>query len=238
MQDRSSSLAWMACAIVAAVAACGGDGLDPGSQPGTGTATLLINADVIATPLVPNAAKATDFNTSFSVEITKGGQDVVADSVVVVSDAGPVTLLPDNQTNRRWRGAQSGYYEIYQLTVEAGADNVRDVQVDGPALHYFTAPLPGATVDATMPLVVTWKRSEPATVITLDTQQLDSVAISDTGTYTIPVGGLKSKSTETEQEQLRIDRAERITPAGAVVGSDVRVMVRNEIDLVVAPTGR
>ncbi len=238
MMNRSSNLTWLPCALLATMAACGGGGLDPGSQAGTGTATLLINADVVATPLVPNASKATDFNTSFSVEIRKGGQDVIADSVVVVSDAGMVTLLPDNQGNQRWRGAQSGYYEIYRLTIEAGADNVRDVQVDGPALHYFSAPLPGATVDATMPLVVTWKRSEPATVITVDTRQLDSVAISDTGTYTIPVGGLKSKPDQTEQERVRIDRAERITPLGAVVGSDVRVMVHNEIELVVAPTGQ
>lgn len=231
---KIQSFAWSFLAL----AACGSDGLDPGSTPGTGTATLLVNADVIASPLVPNASKPTDFNTTFTVDITKGGQGVALDSVTIVSDAGPVVLTADGVLGRRWRGAQSGYYEIYQLTIESPTDNLRDVQVDGPALHYFTAPLPGATVDATMPVAVTWKRSEPATVISLDTRQLDQIAISDTGTYSIPVGGLKSKSTETEQETIQVDRAERITPAGAVVGSDLRVMVRNEIELVVAPTGR
>lgn len=221
----------------AALVACGGGGLDPGNDPGTGTATLLVHADFEAAPLVPNASKATDFNTSFSVDVTKGGQPVTIDSIVVTSDGGSVTLAPgDGPLGIRWRGAQSGYREIYQLTIEAGADNMRDVQVDGPALHYFSAPLPGATVDATMPLLVTWKSAETATIATLDTRQLDSVAIGDTGTYTIPIGGLKSKETETESEQLRLERAERISPAGAVVGSDVRVMVRNQIDLVVAPT--
>ena len=234
MRNRGPNLTWLPCALLAA---CGGGALDAGSQPGTGTSTLLINADVIATPLVANAAKATDFNTEFTVDLSKGGVPVAADSVTIVSNTGTTTLVADGPLARRWRGAQAGYQQIYQLTIEAGADNIRDVQVDGPALHYFTAPLPGATVDATIPLVVTWKRSEPATVITLETKELHSVAISDTGTYTIPVGGLKSKPDQTEQEHVQVDRAERITPSGAVVGSDVRVMVTNEIELVVAPTG-
>lgn len=234
---RISRLATLSSTLVA-LAACGGDGLDPGSEPGTGTSTLTVNGDVAATPLVPNASKPTDFTTSFEIDVSKAGAPVTGAIVTVVSDAGAVVLTQsDGPLGRRWRGAQNGYYEIYQLTIDAGADNVRDVQVDGPALHYFTAPLPGATVNATMPLVVSWKRSEPATVISLDTRELDQIAISDTGTYTIPVGGLKSKSTETEQEELTVDRAERITPAGAAVGSDFRVVVRNRIDLVVAPTG-
>ena len=190
--NRRSNLAWLPCALLTATAACGGGALDSGSQPGTGTSTLLINADVIATPLVANASKATDFNTEFTVDLSKGGQPVAADSVTIVSNTGTTTLVADGPLGRRWRGAQAGYQQLYQLPIEAGTDNIRDVQVDGPALHYFTAPLLGATVDATMPLVVTWKRSEPATIITLDTKLLDSVAISDTGTYTIPVGGLKS----------------------------------------------
>jgi len=237
MRMRTLGLATLP-AMLWSLAACGGDGLDPGSEPGTGTATLSVNGDVVATPLVPNASQPTDFTTSFEIDVSKAGASVTGATVTVTSDAGQVVLTQsDGPLGRRWRGAQNGYYEIYQLTIEAGTDNVRGVQVDGPALHYFTAPLPGATVDATMPLVVSWKRGEPATVISIDTRELDQIAISDTGTYTIPVGGLKSKSTETEQEQLTVDRAERITPAGAAVGSDFRVLVRNRIDLVVAPTG-
>jgi hypothetical protein len=222
--------------LVAATAACGG-GLDAGDDPGTGTATLLVHGDVRANPLITNASKSGDFTTEFEIDVTKGGAPVAIDSIVVTSDAGDVTLAREGALGIRWRGAQSGYHEIYRLTIEAGADNVRGVQVDGPAIHHFTAPLPGATVDATMPLVVRWERDEEASIATIDTKELDSVAIGDTGTYTIPVGGLKSKENETESEELRLDRAERVTPAGAVVGSDLRVMVRNQIDLVVAPTG-
>lgn len=222
--------------FIGGLAACGGDGLE-GDDPGTGTGTLRVNADFVATPLVTNARTATDFDTSLEVEVTRAGQPVTVDSIVVSSDAGDVTLTASD-TGARWRGAQAGYYQAYRLTILAGADEVRGVQVDGPALHYFTAPAPGATVDATMPLLVTWESSEEAELATIDTKQLDSIAIVDTGRYTIPVGGLKSKETETESEQLRLDRAQRISPAGAVVGSDVRVMVRNEIELVVQPTGR
>lgn len=223
--------------LLLAVPACS-DGLPSGDDPGSGTATLLVNGDVIATPLIANAQRAADFNTAFTIDVTKGAAPAAIDSITVESDAGIVTLARDGALGLRWRGAQSGYHQIYRLTIEAGADNVRDVQVDGPALHYFTAPLPGATVDATMPLVVTWKRSEEATIATLETRELDSIAIGDAGTYTVPVGGLKSKDNEVEQERIRVDRAARVSPAGAVVGSDVRVLVRNEVEVVVAPTGQ
>lgn len=224
-------------AVVWLAAGCGG-GLEEGDDPGTGTSTLLVHADITATPLVANASRAADFNTSFDVDVVKGGLPAAVTSIVVTSDAGDVTLAPEGGAMIRWRGAQSGYHEIYQLTIEAGADNVRGVQVDGPSVHHFTTPAPGATVDATMPLVVEWDRDETAQSASIETRELNEVAIGDTGTYTIPAGGLKSKETETEQERLRVDRSQRVTPAGAVVGSDVRVLVRNEIELVVAPTGR
>lgn len=224
--------------VVWLAAGCG-DGLEAGNSPGTGTSTLLVNADFTATPLVVNAVRAADFNTELTVDITKGGDPLAVDSVVVTSDGGEVALAPaGGPLDRRWRGAQSGYHEIYQLTIVAGADEVRGVQVDGPAPHHFTAPTPGATVDATLPLVVTWASEEDAASATISTRELNEVAIGDSGTYTIPVGGLKSKETETESERVRVDRSERVTPAGGVVGSDVRVLVRNEIELVVAPTGR
>ena len=233
---RVWSSARLATMLLIAVPACN-DGLAAGDDPGSGTATLLVNADVIATPLIANAQHAADFNTAFTVDVTRAAVPVAIDSITVESDAGIVTLARDGALGIRWRGAQSGYHQIYRLTIEAGADNVRDVQVDGPALHYFSAPLPGATVDPTMPLVVTWKRSEAAPIATLETRELSSIAIGDAGTYTVPIGGLKSKDNEVEQERIRVDRAARVSPAGALVGSDVRVLVRNEVEVVVAPTG-
>jgi hypothetical protein len=220
------------------VAACSSSGdLDPGAgnDAGEGSLTLRVDADVQARPLVPNASKAIDFTTSFSIRLELGGTPVTTGEVTVESSAGPVALAFQSEGNR-WTGAQNGYVEVYRLSASSGANTVDNVRVDGPALHWFTAPAPGATVDTRAPVNVTWSRGEEAETALLDTDQLDTLAIADSGSYMIVAGGFKSKREEVEQERIRLDRSTRVTPAGAVVGSEMRVTVRNEISVVVAPT--
>lgn len=213
--------------------ACGGGDLAPGAgdDPGTGSLTLEVDADISARPLVTNAKTATDFTTEFHVRIQKGGTDVTTGTVFVTSSAGqvPLTYAADN----RWTGAQPGYFEVYELSATMGADYVDGIRVDGPALHYFTAPLPGATVDSTMPLPVTWKRGEEAETASLDTDKIDQLTITDSGTYSLPAGSLKSKSDAVEQDRIRIERSSAVVPTGAVAGSQMRVHVRNDVELLV-----
>lgn len=220
------------------VAACSSSGdLDPGAgnDVGEGSLTLRVDADVQARPLIPNASKAADFTTSFSIRLDVGDVRVTTGVVTVESADGLVALTYDSESNR-WTGAQNGYAEVYRLSATSGADTVDSVRVDGPALHWFTAPAPGATVDTRAPVTVTWSRGEEAETALLDTDQLDTLAIADSGSYMIVAGGFKSKREEVEQERIRLDRSTRVTPAGAVVGSEMRVTVRNEISVVVAPT--
>jgi hypothetical protein len=48
---------------------------------------------------------------------------------------------------------------------------------------------------------------------------------------------LKSKPEEVEEEELRLQRSDRVSPAGAQPGSELRVRVESRIELLVAPTG-
>ncbi|MBE7451186.1 MAG: hypothetical protein HS111_20520 [Kofleriaceae bacterium] len=235
----SSAVSALASVLVAApLAACGGDALDPGAgdDPGTGSLTLLVDADLEATPVVTNAASADGFRTRFHVAVRKDDAPVTAGEVVVTSNGGAVSLTYD-AGEARWRGEQAGYHEVYVLSVTSGDDFVDGVRVDGPAPHHFTSPAAGATVDAAAPLVVRWARGEAAAVARFETEALDELEVADSGTFTVPIGGLRSKPGEPEQERLRLDRFARVTPAGAVAGSSVRVEVRNELALVVAATG-
>lgn len=225
-------------AAIAVSAACGGNSLDPGSgnDLGTGTRTLLVDADVQASPQITNASTAADFQTHVEVRISKDNVAVTTGTVTVSSAGGDIALVFQPAENRWW-GLQAGYHEVYELNVQSGDDAVEAVRLDGPALHHFTAPAAGATVDATMPLAVRWERGEAADAADFDTEEMDSISIADTGAFDVPVGGLKSNGGETEQERLRLDRHSRIAPAGAVAGSELRVEVRNEIDVLVAATG-
>lgn len=222
----------MMCALAAA---CGGSELDPGAgnDPGTGTSTLRIDADLHASPIVSNAASPQSFTTELSVDVRKGDLAVTTGTVTVTSNGGTVALVYGG--DNRWHGAQAGYHEVYVLDVDSGDDHVNGVRIDGPSVHAFTSPSPGALVDPHVALELTWDRDDAAQTAYLDTEQIDTIEIADTGRYTIPIGALKTKDTETEQEQIRLDRASVVIPAGAVGDSSVRVRVRNEIDLLVMP---
>lgn len=218
--------------------ACGSDGdLDPGAgdDPGEGSTTLLVDADVVASPVVPNATNPGDFLTTFRVRLERNGLQVTAGLVSIESSQGVVMLTYSGEGNR-WVGSQNGYSEVYRLAAKADVDYVDGVKVDGPSVHAFTAPLPGATVDTRLPVMVTWTKSGTAETARLDTDKLDELVIPDSGSYSIPPGGFKSKSDEVEQERIRLDRSQRVTPLGAVAGSELRVTVRNEISVVVAAT--
>lgn len=220
--------------VVATAAACGGDATDAG----TGSGTLRVDGDVEATPEVANADEPTEFTTSFHVRVTKDGVAVTTGEVVVTSDGGSVALVWDpTDQDGRWRGAQAGYYEVYELDVTSGDDFVSGASLDGPDVHVFTSPATTGAIDATQPVAVTWSRDDEADAAAIQTREIDPVAIDDLGTYELPVGALRSKPDEVEEEEIRVERSSRISLAGGVAGSELRVRIENRLPLVIAPTG-
>jgi hypothetical protein len=87
-----------------------------------------------------------------------------------------------------------------------------------------------------MPLPVTWAKTETADTAFIQTRQLNRTTISDTGTYSLAAGSLRSKPDQTENERIDLTRADVITPAGGAAGSLFTVAVTNEIDLIVQAT--
>jgi hypothetical protein len=219
-------------------AACGGSDLDPGAgdDPGTGTSTLTVEGSISAEARLSNARNAADFDTEFSVRIELAGQQVTTGDVTVTSAGGTVALQYDPQNNNgRWRGSAPGYDEVYILDVISGADEVTGVRVDGPDPHVFSAPLPGATVDATMPLDVAWSRGDVADSTSIRAGELDAIAIDDRASYSLAPGALKSKKDEAQENEIRLRRTNRTIPAGAVGGSEVSVSIENHITVVAQP---
>lgn len=214
-----------------------GGGGDAGvvDNPGTGTGTLVVDGVASAEPSVVNSTDLSNYLTTFSVRITKAGTDVTTGTVSIASSAGSVALLFDG-TTMRWRGAQAGYFQNYTLDATSDVDNVMGVTVHGPDIHSFTAPTLGATVDSTMPLALTWTRTEMAEAAAIRTRLINPISIADAGTYSLPAGSLKSKPQETENEDIELTRSQRITPAGGAAGSTFRVAIRNHVTMIVQPT--
>ncbi|RMH41229.1 MAG: hypothetical protein D6689_11600 [Deltaproteobacteria bacterium] len=217
-----------------AVVGCGGSaGGGSGDDLGSGTQTLVVTAAIEADNQIPNATDVNDFTTSFDVRVRRAGQDVADATVTVTSAAGAVTLAYSG--DGRYRGAQVGYHEVYRLDVVAGDDDVTGARVDGPDIHVITAPQPGALVPRSADLVVEWARDETAEVAEIETKEMDKVAIDDTGTFTVPAAILNQDDSEIKDDEVRIWRTNRLSPAGGAGGSSLSVTVRNEIDVLVAP---
>lgn len=213
--------------------------LDPGagSDPGGGTQTLLVNGNAHATPRSANATSQTDFDTDFSVDISLAGATVSTGTVMVTSTSGSVPLVfQTDQAGSSWRGTAPGYDEVYQLDVTSGPDTVTGVRVDGPDIHSFTAPLPGANIDTTTPLTVTWDRATEAHIATLRTDGgdngLGSLEIPDSGTYAMAANFLRADAQTVRTDQLRLIRENDVTPAGAAAGSLVSVSIENDVEVV------
>jgi len=221
--------------------ACGGDALDPGSgnSAGDGTGTLFVDGSARAEPLIPNAASADDFNTEFDVRVSLNGQTVNTGTVTMTGSSGTTELVfsPDGEFGGHWRGLASGYDEVYIMDVDTGTDNVTGVRVDGPDVHVFTAPLPGDTLDSLVPVELTWDCDDNADIITLRAGEVDNIAITDQGTFTLPAGTLRNDSGQTVENELRLSRTNRVTPSGGVPGSELAVSVRQEITVLAQPTG-
>lgn len=235
MVTRFTSRAALAAGLL--LGGCGSDGVgDGGNDLGSGTQTLTVQATVEAESVVPNGDTDNDFATSFEVRVRRGDVDVPDATVVIESTAGTVTLTWQGD-GEHYRGSQVGYHEVYALDVDAGDDHVHGVQLDGPDLHVFTKPDASAPIDATLPLEVTWSRDEQAEVAGIKTRETDRLTIADTGLFTISPGDLESSPDQTEEEEIRVWRANQLAPAGGAGGSSFEVRIENYVDLVVAPTG-
>ena len=220
------------------VAACGGSDLDPGSgsDPGGGTGTLVVDGSARAESRLSNAQVPSNFDTSFEVRIRLNNVDVIDGSVTVTSASGTFKLLlSDTDNGKRWRGSAPQYDEVYVLDIVSGEDAVDNVRVDGPDIHAFVEPLAGATVDPTAALAIRWGGDHAVESASIDAEEIDSLAIDDTGEFSLPPGSLKTDQDEVRQNTLRITRANRVVPAGGAAGSEWSVSIRNEIDVLASP---
>jgi len=221
--------------LVLGLAACGGSNLDPGAgnDPGTGTGTLAIEGSVHASSRLVNARTSAEFDTEITVRVSLNTQTVTTGTVTITSSTGKVPLSygPDN----RWTARAPTYDEVYILDIESGPDKVTGVRVDGPDIHVFSAPTAGATVDSTMPLMIQWDREDQADTAALRAENVDSLSIPDTGSYSLAAGSLKAADNEARQNTLRLTRTNRVVPAGTSGGSTWNVTIENEIDVVAKP---
>jgi hypothetical protein len=220
--------------VALALWACS-DGADlmpgAGNDPGTGTRTLVVEGAVAALPMRFNAPVGRNFATEFSLRLSRDDGPVVDGTVTITSATGKVSLTYEQD---RWTGSAQSYDEVYVLDVASGADHIDSVRLDGPDVHVFTQPLPGATVPTTLPLTIQWIRTAEADAAALRTESTDWIEIADAGSYVLPPRALKGEPNRPDFT-VRLARTNRMVPAGAAAGSTWSVTIENRLKLDTEP---
>jgi hypothetical protein len=227
---------WSLCAAASAIAfatACG-NGTGPATSrnnPGTGSSTLLVVADIDANddPTIVGG-----FSTDYSVTLRTGAGAPVSGATVTISNPG----LPGGKVTLPETAAGSGDYLItgntfpggdFQLDVVQGTNNVHGVVLGGPGLHNITQPAKNDTVAANQPMLVRWTVPSRAKSAELETKDFATVTLPDTGSYSIP--GIDNPPRP--DQRIRVFRFNEVDIAGGLIGSRLQVKVRKTVEPVV-----
>lgn len=216
-------------AIAALLAAACGDGAGPAverNDPGTGTNTLKVVADIEAQD-VPGG-----FVTVFDVALRNAVGDPVSGATVTVKNGtlGTVNLLETRVGSGDYSATVNSFPSgDFRLDVIRGTDKVEGVVVGGLAAHKITAPAKSTTVPANQPLTVTWDRPTEAAGADLETQDYSASGLPDTGSHIIP----GTKNPPRSDQRIRVWRYNQVSMAGGLAGSRLKLEVRNTVEPVV-----
>lgn len=221
--------------LVVLFAGCGEDGLAPvADDPGTGTQSLKVEAEIAAKPTLFDARTSTDFQTTMTVRLGDAAtRAVTTGTVTVTSVTGKIALT---YRDGAWRGSAPTYDEIYTLDVTSGIHRIENVRLDGPDIHVITAPMQNATIDAQKELTLTWERKRVADHTALIVNPEYPAKVPDTGSCQVTPYVLRADQKRAQQNTIRLIRTNTIEPAGAIEGSQLDVQIDNEVDVEAAPT--
>ena len=206
-------------------AACGDSLTDPAierNDPGTGTGTLDIRADVDAFD------EAGGFITEFSVRVRDGiGDPIIGATVTITNDGFGEVMLLDPQSSGDYVAERPAFHEgDFTLRVVRGTDVVEGVVLGGPGIHTITEPLKDSTVAADQDLTVRWDVPSQARSAEVETKDFGPVLLPDTGAVIIPGASNPARA----DQRIRVFRFNEVDIAGGLFGSRMRVEVRQSVD--------
>ena len=229
--------AWRMLSVLGGVTAMAlgcGDGTGPATarnNPGTGSSTLRVTADIDANddPTIIGG-----FSTDYFVSVRNGAGGTVSGATVTISNgsfAGGKITLPET-------GTGSGDYLLtgntfpsgdFRLDVVQGTNTISGVVVGGPGVHNITTPLKNDTVAVNQPLLVRWTVPSRAKSAELETRDFGPITLPDTGAYRI--AGIDNPARP--DQRIRVFRFNEVDMAGGLIGSRFRVTVRKTVEPVV-----
>ncbi len=207
---------------------CGG-GTEPvveRNDPGTGSLTLKVTADIDAKDVVGG------FITDFDVDVEDAGGNPVSGATVTIKNPsiGEITLLETSAGSGQYTAVRNTFPDgDFELNVVLGTDNVQGVILGGPGIHTITTPLADASVTALQSLIVTWNSPSQAKSAELETRDYGPVVVPDTGAAMVP----SMENVARADQRIRIYRFNEVGINGGLPGSRMKVEVRQTVEPVI-----
>ena len=107
-----------------------------------------------------------------------------------------------------------------------GTDRVEGVVLGGPGVHSITAPLQNATVSSLEALTITWTVPSQAVSAEVETLDWGPAHVPDAGSYVIPI----ASNTANPSQRIQVWRYNEVAIAGGLIGSKMRVEVRQTLE--------
>ncbi len=207
--------------------ACGGtEPTVERNDPGTGSLTLRVTADIDANDAVGG------FVTDFTVDVEDAAGNPVSLATVTITNSslGVITLLETSTGSGQYTAARNSFPNgDFELNVVRGTDTLQAVILGGPGVHTITAPLANATVTALQSLVVTWTSPSQAKSAELETRKYGPVIVPDTGAAMVP----SLDNVARADQRIRVFRFNEVGINGGLPGSRLKVEVRQTVEPVI-----
>jgi hypothetical protein len=215
-----------AVAVLVLAAGCGGNTpATSRNNPGTGSSTLEVKADIDGS--ISNGTPLTNFQ----VTVKDGFGNNVSGATVGIANPsltnGAITLVEANAGSGQYINSVAQIPSgDFSLTVTHPNGNVQGVVVGGPGMHTINAPTLNSSVAANQPLVVSWTTPAQAKQATIWTRDLNSVSMPDMGAFTIPA----ADNPPNASQRVFVERFNEVDMAGGLAGSRLRVTFTVSID--------
>lgn len=222
--DRLRTYA-LAATLVAAVA-CGSATAPERNNPGTGTNSLKVTADIEAQDA------GTGYSTDYTVSVRDGTGARVSGVTVTIQNSGIGTLtLAETGTGTGDYAATRADFPDgdFTLNVTHGTDNVKGVVVGGPGPFAITQPKADSTVPALQPLTVKWTTPVKAKSAQVETRNFNTVTLPDSGAFAVPGASNPARP----DQRVRVWRYNETDIAGGLTGSRFRISIRQTVEPVI-----
>jgi hypothetical protein len=202
-----------------------------------GLAPLQVVIEVNATEDRPDGELPDDFSTDITATVFRAGEAVQGAQIKVTASTTELTLTPLSQAGS-YGGSHSSYHQLYAFELVVDGQQIDKTELDGPAIHEISQPEHDTLIhESGDPLDVVWSPSG-AMEATIETSQLPSTPISDSGSYTVDGSYLINDDTSQELEDfVIIHRKNTRTIPGATPDSSFSIRIRNQVDFEIVNSG-